>query len=57
MKVVGFSQVMTMDGYFKLMWNDQRLKWDADQWNGIKQMTVSKEFCYKEGAVENQRPN
>lgn len=40
MHLCSHKDVLTMDGYFKLMWTDDRLKWNASQWNGIKQLTV-----------------
>jgi len=40
MHLCSHKDVLSMDGYLKMMWSDDRLKWDAAQWNGIKQLTV-----------------
>jgi len=34
------KDVLTVDSWLRFAWNDSRLAWNEDQWNGIKQLSV-----------------
>ena len=45
------SEEMVMSGYNVIEWLDERLKWDIEEYPGIKQINVQPDLVWRPGVV------